>query len=114
MSDHLIDNVGPQLRQPDPRGWLVFEHLPFDLAASEDSRAALDKERADVIAAETGWGPVRFTRAATPAEVSLLAHLGYVAALDHELKTHVSYETPGVRRRTWPALEKIYNTGGQL
>ena len=43
MSD--VDTIGPQ-RAGDPRGWLLFEHLPKELQDAEDARLGADKELA--------------------------------------------------------------------
>jgi hypothetical protein len=81
----------------DPRGWLVFAHLPRDLQRFEDQRQVADSDR----------DRSRFTRPATDTERLLLSHLGYDLTAydtDNELLTHVTYLGP-VRRRTWPQLE---------
>ena len=101
MSDNRIPGVGEQHRQPDPRGVLVFRGLTEGLQASEDATLAADNDRAFN-------GPAflqvfTFTRPATAAERLLLQHLGY-GPLPADLATRVSYHTPGVRRRTWPAI----------
>ena len=91
----MTDQIGAQLPQPDPRGWLVFDHLPADLQNAEDSRAAADYDRSK--------DQQRFTRPATEAECTLLAHLGFV--IPTVLDTHVQYDTPAIRTRRWPTLE---------
>lgn len=45
--------VGAQLAQPDPRGWLAFDHLPDDLQRTEDSTLAADRERRDCATFDT-------------------------------------------------------------
>ncbi|QRY53387.1 hypothetical protein [Mycolicibacterium septicum] len=94
----MADNdIGAQLPQPDPRGWLVFDHLPKDLQDAEDARQDADATRAR----RDHWGV--WSRPATVTEQLLLEHLGY--ELPANLATRVQYLTDGVRRRTWPALE---------
>jgi hypothetical protein len=39
-----MTEIGAQLPQPDPRGILVFDHLPTDLRNTEDSTQANDFE----------------------------------------------------------------------
>ncbi|MBD8057226.1 hypothetical protein ICV35_26680 [Rhodococcus ruber] len=99
------NDIGPQYTQPDPRGWLVFEYLPDHLQAREDATLAADHERA-------AHGLRSFTRPATDTERVLLEHLGYghiteegTRALPTDLATTVVYHSPGIRRRTFPALE---------
>lgn len=107
-----IAGVGPQhpkaADDADPRGWLVFEHLPAELQRLEDQRAQLDRElygslsspwKRDGISLWT----LRGTRAATDTERALLAHLGY--DIPDDLDTVVDF-TPGVRNRRWPQLEQ--------
>lgn len=96
-----IPGVGPQLAKAaagvDPRGWLCFEHLPPDLQRQEDATQAHDHALAVIKHMARGY-----ERPATPAERTLLTHLGYV--LPDELVTVVRYPTTGVRNRQWPAL----------
>lgn len=92
----MTDAIGPQKPQPDPRGWLVFDHLPPDLQAAEDATAHADYERAMA----TGNGI--HTRPATPTERLLLEHLGL--ELPDELTTMVVSQTKGTRLRRWPQL----------
>ncbi|MGC0362924.1 hypothetical protein ABH922_000908 [Rhodococcus sp. 27YEA15] len=88
--------IGSQLPQPDPRGWLIFEHLPRDLADAEDSTQYADYE-----ASMRVRGPRK--RPATLTERVLLTHLGHEPP--EKLDTIVEYLTATVRRRTWPVLE---------
>lgn len=97
MTQPTTDAIGNQLAQPDPRGWLVFDHLPSDLQNAEDGRQYADIEKAH----ELHWAS--WSRNATDAERVLLAHLGYT--LPPTLFTRVTMLTNNVRRRTWPALE---------
>jgi len=92
----MTDAIGPQMRQSDPRGWLVFEWLPTDLQNAEDTTALADHARAT----EAGIGV--FTRPATPTERALLKHLGF--DLPNRLTTTVGFVTKGVRLRRWPQL----------
>ena len=101
MSGSMIDGVGEQLPQPDPRGVLVFRYLPPEIAASEDATACADFDRLDIQQGQ--WGSAWFDRAATAAEKALLEHLGYTLP-DGTLKTRVSFPASGVRRRTWPQI----------
>ena len=98
-----IDGVGPQLNQPDPRGWLVFAWLPENLQKAEDVTQFADHERFHHRASGDALGRGAFSRAATSAERQLLQHLGY--ALPEHVHTHVDYPTPGVRHRSWPQLK---------
>jgi hypothetical protein len=102
--------IGPQ-RIGDRRGWLVFEYLPDDLQRAEDATQAADYERRgsattqrqheyDPARGQTVW---YFTRPATPAERTLLEHLGYT--LPAELTTRVEFLTETLRQRRWPQLE---------
>ena len=101
MSGSMIDGVGEQLPQPDPRGALVFRYLPPEIAASEDATVCADFDRLDIQQGQ--WGSAWFDRAATAAEKALLEHLGYTLP-DGTLKTRVSFPAGGVRRRTWPQI----------
>jgi hypothetical protein len=107
MTEHTT--IGPQLPQPDPRGWLVFEWLPDDLQNAEDSTQAADHAWFAADYGEMPWihkANVPWRRKATPAEITLLRHLHFdLDHLDGDLKTVVSYLTTGVRRRVWPQLE---------
>jgi hypothetical protein len=98
-----------QVPQPDPRGWLAFAApLPDELQRAEDST-----QHADFCAegvswryeydAESGCGCDYFERPATDTERTLLTMLGYTVPDD--LTTKVSFPSPLVRRRRWPALE---------
>ena len=93
-----VPGVGPQLERAaagtDPRGVLVFEHLPDDLQALEDGRQLADRDRLQ-------WYPRGF-RPATDTERALLAHLGHT--LPDELRTSVRWRGT-IRCREWPALE---------
>ena len=65
----MTDNneIGPQFDQPDPRGWLVFAHLPPELQRREDATAAADRDRAGTRPAHVRDGPGRSTgRPLTP------------------------------------------------
>ncbi|OBG50179.1 hypothetical protein [Mycolicibacterium fortuitum] len=93
-----MTEIGAQLPQPDPRGILVFETLPADLRNAEDSTQAADFDRGK----DRHWRA--FTRAATAAERTLLAHIGF-GVLPDDLKTRVSFPASGVRRRTWPQVD---------
>lgn len=95
--DPTIPGVGAQYRQPDTRGWLVFEQLPDDLQHAEDATLAWDGDTARRL------GRGRFSRRATAVERDLLAHLGY--APPDSLMTVVDFVTAGVRNRRWPQLE---------
>jgi hypothetical protein len=97
----------PQQPQPDPRGWLTFvAPLPDDLQRAEDSTQHHDfcgdftwsSESGD-----TGTWINYFERPASDAEKTLLGLLGYTVPDD--LTTRVSFPSPLVRRRRWPALE---------
>lgn len=81
----------------DERGELVFQWLPPALDDAENSTAAADYDR---------WRlkPRVFQRPATPAEITLLTHLGHTMPVE-PLMTEVRYPTRGVRHRRWPALE---------
>ncbi|MDI9917861.1 hypothetical protein [Rhodococcus sp. IEGM 1379] len=94
----MSDDIGNQLPQPDPRGWLTFDHLPRDLADAEGSTQYADYEASKRIR-----GPRK--RPATPAERTLLIHLGHEPP--ELLDTTVEYLTGTVRRRTWPVLELL-------
>jgi hypothetical protein len=106
----MTDGVGPQ-RADDRRGWLVFEHLPDELQRAEDATQAADFDRRTWH--HPGWIrefdhlrgiSVRcFYRPATPAERTLLAHLGHT--LPTNLDTRVEYLSETLRQRRWPALE---------
>ena len=95
-----IPGVGAQLLRAqqgiDPRGWLVFETLPDELARAEDSRNFADHDRRIL-------KPRGFTRPATSTERALLSHLGY--QLPDELLTVVTFKSRSVRHRAWPTLE---------
>ena len=93
----MTDNPIGAHRPDDPRGWLVFESLPNEIQQLEDQRQAADHARCR-------HGVMFFARIATPTERYLLQHLGY--ELPETLHTRVTWITPGVRRRTWPALER--------
>jgi hypothetical protein len=90
--------IGAQ-RVGDRRGWLMFDHLPDDLARAEDQTQAADRQRVR----EHDLASWNFTRAATDTEKLLLEHLGYT--LPANLTTHVVWLSPGVRNRAWPQLE---------
>jgi hypothetical protein len=94
----MTDTIGAQ-RPNDPRGWLMFDSLPDDLARLEDQRLHADHEhiREDVLT------PYTFNRAATDTERTLLAHLGYT--VPGNLQTRVCWLSYGVRNRRWPQLE---------
>ena len=92
-----------QFDQPDPRGWLVFKHLPADIQRREDATAAADHARGYPRGDCDERAVPVFTRPATRAERILLQHLGY--ALPDELTTRVEWITPRVRNRRWPQLE---------
>jgi hypothetical protein len=104
-----VPGVGPQYPQPDPRGWLVFEHLPDELQRAEDATQNADYGRADGLVAgvRLQWDREArvwyFERPATDAERTLLQHLGYT--LPSTLTTRVDYATETLRCRTWPQLE---------
>lgn len=90
----MTDQIGAQHPQPDPRGWLVFDHLPAMLQAAEDARAAADVDR---------LAGGAFERPATATERLLLEHLGHDLTEHPELVTKV--QARGVRRRSWPELD---------
>jgi hypothetical protein len=94
----MTTDIGPQ-RVGDPRGWLLFDHLPDDLARAEDQTLAADHQR---ILENLGMFDA-FDRAATDAEQTLLAHLGYT--LSPALTTSVTWLSNGVRNRRWTTLE---------
>ncbi|BBE43399.1 hypothetical protein [Rhodococcus erythropolis] len=94
----MSENIGNQLPQPDPRGLLTFDRLPRGLRIAEDATQAGDHETSKTMSGGSPW-----TRPATPAERTLLTHLGY--ELPDELDTTVRYVTSGVRERTWPTLD---------
>ncbi|MGB3521942.1 MAG: hypothetical protein WBA50_10740 [Mycobacterium sp.] len=105
------DEIGNQLPQPDPRGWLVFDHLPSDLQNREDATLCADHQRwqdslrgADWLGGAAAIPRPSWMRPATPTERLLLAHLGY-DDLPDDLTTWVRYRTNSVRMRRWPALE---------
>ena len=99
----------PQQPQPDPRGVLAFTApLPNDLQNAEDATQIHDfycgayvEWRTEV--ADNGCVIDFFERPATDTERTLLAALGYTVGAD--LITRVSFPSPLVRRRRWPALE---------
>ena len=91
--------VGPQLPQPDPRGWLVFQWLPLEVQRLEDSRQMADFEEADN---HRGMWARPWTRPATATERALLEHLGHTVPA--ELTTTIDYSA-GIRRRRWLQLE---------
>ena len=93
-----IPGVGPQLPQPDPRGWLVFAFLPDDVAAQEDSTQAADFERG----LDRYWRA--FDREVTAAEKQLLVHIGH--PVTSGVLTSVSFPYAGIRCRRWIALEQ--------
>jgi len=95
MPDNEI--IGEQHPQPDPRGWLVFRHLPDALQRAEDSRQNADHAFLE----DTGC--TRWTRLATDTERLLLDHLGF--EVPDRLMTRVEYRSAGVRNRRFPALE---------
>ncbi|MCG7597836.1 hypothetical protein [Mycobacterium sp. PSTR-4-N] len=114
----MTDNtIGPH-RPDDHRGWLVFEHLPDELQRAEDATQAADFAAASsfsmkwsrTVDPDTGRVVRYFTRPATAAERTLLAHLGYT--LPEALDCSVSYVTETLRRRRWPALESQTPQGG--
>jgi hypothetical protein len=94
-----VTDIGPQ-RVDDPRGWLLFESLPDDLARAEDATLAADHQR---IRREDVLVPYVFNRAATDTEATLLAYLWY--ELPGDLQTRVTWLSYGVRNRSWPELE---------
>ncbi|WP_024445636.1 hypothetical protein [Mycolicibacterium iranicum] len=100
MPDQLPDQI-----PDDPRGWLTFNALlPDDLQRAEDSTQYTDFHPADVTwRYETATDTEYFTRPATATEKALLDQLGYTVPDD--LTTRVSFPSPLVRRRRWPALE---------
>ena len=100
MSDHTIDGVGPQKRQPDPRGVLVFDWLTPELQACEDATQCNDFDRLDQ--QQCQFGSAWFRRASTPAERALLRHLGF--EVPDDLKTLVAFPASGVRNRSFPEL----------
>ncbi|MDW5612079.1 hypothetical protein [Mycolicibacterium sp. D5.8-2] len=89
----------------DPRGWLTFTApLPDDLQRGEDSTQYADFHPEKVTwQYEAATGTDYFTRPATDTEKTLLGLLGYTVPGD--LTTRVSFPSPLVRRRRWPALE---------
>jgi hypothetical protein len=104
----------PQQPQPDPRGVLCFtEPLPDDLQRGEDAAQHHDfrgdfkwhSEFDDTVEAWVTY----FERPATDTERTLLAALGYTVPTD--LVTRVSFPSPLVRRRRWPALETTTTEG---
>ncbi|BDB45386.1 MULTISPECIES: hypothetical protein [Mycobacterium] len=128
------DTIGPQHDRAaagtDPRGWLVFEHLPDDLQRAEDATQAADHQRqqfsafnlpavwgtsdpaglaaiqarARRILTAAGMSSWRVNvRPATDAERTLLEHLGH--ELPAELFTAITYPSTGTRNRRWPQLE---------
>ena len=103
----MTDGIGPQLAQPDPRGWLVFASLPTDIGNAEDATAHADHFRFHghtvTFRFDRATRTWFFERPATAAERALLGHPGYT--LPEELDTRVSYATETVRRRTWPQLQ---------
>jgi hypothetical protein len=94
----MTTDIGPQ-RVGDRRGWLMFDHLPDDLARLEDQRLAADHE---TIRENLGMFDA-FDRPATDTERELLAYLGF--SLPPTLTTSVTWLSNGIRRRTWPTLE---------
>lgn len=100
MPDQLPDQI-----PDDPRGWLTFNApLPDDLQRGEDSTQHADF-RAEIVTwqYESATDTDYFTRPATATEKELLGQLGYTVPDD--LTTRVSFPSPLVRRRRWPALE---------
>ena len=96
----MIDGVGPQKRQPDPRGVLVFDWLPYEIQASEDATQCADFGRLDQQHGQ--FGSAWFRRSSTPAERALLRHLGF--EVPDNLKTLVAFPASGVRNRSFPEL----------
>ncbi|MGV0720560.1 hypothetical protein ABQF17_17945 [Mycolicibacterium elephantis] len=95
MTGPTLEGIGAQ-RPDDPRGWLVFEHLPPAIDNAECATQENDYT-------SQHWLHHIRERPATDAERLLLQHLGYV--LPAELTTVVTYLTPTVRNRSWPQLE---------
>ena len=91
--------IGPQ-RPDEYRGWLTFDYLPAELQRAEDSTLNRDNH-IDLD---------HFERPTTPAELTLLAHLGFELP-DEPLLTRVDRITPTLRHRSWPAL-KSQSTNG--
>ncbi|BCO36850.1 hypothetical protein BMW24_018290 [Mycobacterium heckeshornense] len=98
------DVIGDQYPQPDPRGWLVFTHLPADLQRAEDATLFHDLAMfARKARYNTDTCRREMTRPATDAERTLLQHLGF--QLPDDLTTVVYYQSPTMRARCWPQLE---------
>jgi hypothetical protein len=84
--------AGPQMLD-HPAGILTYRHSnDCELRAHEDGIRVADSERF--------WS--RFERPATATERLLLTSQGFTVPAD--LVTAVQFLTPGVARRTWPAL----------
>jgi hypothetical protein len=98
------DQIGTQFSQPDPRGWLVFDHLGHELTLREESTQSADSERCSERFSQR---PLK--RPATDTERLLLQHIGFTDLPD-DLTTVVTYPTTGVRNRRWPQLETEENT----
>ncbi|PQE01401.1 hypothetical protein CYL16_04780 [Mycobacterium sp. EPG1] len=100
----MPDPLPPQIPD-DPRGWLTFTALlPDELQRGEDSTQYADFHPDNVTwRYDTATGSDYFTRPATDTEKTLLGALGYTVPDD--LTTRVSFPSPLVRRRRWPALE---------
>ncbi len=87
-----------QLEQPDIRGWLALRYLPESVQNAEDATHHNDY-------AQRVWKPRGQTRPATDTERLLLEWLGH-GPLPDELITTVTFKSPGVWCRRWPALEE--------
>jgi hypothetical protein len=83
--------------------------LPDDLQRAEDSTQHADFVNGAYVDWRSEQEPVTgawfdfFERPATDTEKALLTSLGYTVPAD--LTTRVSFPSPLVRRRRWPALE---------
>jgi hypothetical protein len=98
----------------DPRGWLVWDGpLPDDLQRGEDATQHHDfrgdfKWSSEFDDTAQAW-VTYFEREATDTEKTLLAALNYT--VPDTLTTRVSFPSPLVRRRRWPALETTTTEG---
>lgn len=109
----MSDTIGPQIIDTW-RGWLRFEYLPDDLQRAEDSTQAFDFGQAQRCCGVSRFYDSEtcvwfYVRAATDAEQTLLAHLGYAIPAEgddgYPLETRVEWQTETLRKRRWPALE---------
>ena len=98
MSDEIGRHIG---HRDDPRGVLVFDHLPDNLQKAEDSTAVADRDTFPDKRRHGGmWLRPCVDRPATDTERTLLAHLGY--EVPDLLTTRI--RNTGMRHRSWPQI----------